>query len=220
MPQIRIYFRQTASALMDMLQPSQLGAVFVFGDKDHGSNLFDLFEAILPCLTPAQKTILDNSRFFTENKLLYSSFKPKVAETANFFPCDEILELEPPPHATLEKRREMEAKRLHALNRAWTPFISDHLTEDGLNIIALGRSHIYAARSLPENAHWPSTPGQRRPIRPFQEILTVALTHEAHIHPVHTHVMVAYNTPNVVALDEDVDLIRPLEPAGMPKMYY
>lgn len=218
--QIRSYFEQTASVLMSMLRPSQHGTVYIFGDKDHGANVFDMFEVILPCLSPAQKVLLENSRYFTETETLYRSFKTKFPDSTRFYPCDELLDLNPPSDATHDQRNEMESKRLHTLNRAWIPYISDHLTEDGLNIIALGRSHIYAARSLPENAAWPSTPGKRRPVRPFQQLMEVALSEEAHVHPVKTFVMVSYATPNVVASDEDADLKKPLEPAGMPKIYF
>ncbi len=203
----------SARALTQMFENP--GSIYVFGDERHGAQLFDLLDVILPTLSPAHKDLLHKSRFFTESAGAYVDFKKHMPVATDFIPLDDLLGLNPVAANSAEKY----AKRLHTLNNHWIPYIDDNLTARGLNIIALGRSHLYNARGLPEEAPWPSVGDQRTPVQPFQVALASALAAAVHDTPIKTFIFVSPDDPDKRFDAGDEDLVKPVTPT-LPRIFF
>jgi hypothetical protein len=154
--------------------------------------------------------VLRKSHYFTENAPLYRDFKRKMSPTTQFFPMDDLLRLNPTASNAAEKM----AKRLHTLNNHWIPFIEENLSTQGINIIALGRSHLFHALGVPEDADWPTANNVRTPVLPFQLALANHLGAE-----IKTFVVVGFNDRETFYDDADEDLVRPII-LDLPRIFF
>lgn len=199
-PTLKARFKVDGRILTKMFESP--GSVYIFGDAHHGSPLFTMLTVIWHVLTAAQKSILKKSHFFTEAGEAYESVQALMPGHGEFYPLDTILHLNP----TAATADEMMAKRFHMLNNHWAPYIAENLTTTGLNIVALGRSHLYPALGLPENAAWPPSRNRKTPAMAFQN----ALQAESADTKIETFVVVNPDDDTNLYNKADADLIRPV----------
>ena len=206
-PMLKNHYKIDSQILIKMFESP--GSIYVFGDPHHGTLLFQMLNIILPVLSPSQRRMLEKSHYFTEVSGSYEEFQDNMPHSTRFFPVDEILNLNP-----ASRNDEMMAKRFHMLNNHWSPFISAHLTKAGINIISLGRSHLYPAFGLPENSAWPIAGNRRTRAESFQHVFKTHIDKK-----IHTFVVVNPEDPHNLYSNEDKDLIRPIQ-ANIKKFFF
>jgi hypothetical protein len=179
------------------------GSIYVFGDKNHGTKLFEVLKIILPCLNPKQKSVLNKSHYFTETKSQFGDFLEHFTQPKpSLFPFDDLCSLNPPSR---DREAEYLAKRMDMANKRWSDFIAKHLTEEGVNFISVGRTHLYKIKGiLEEEEDW--TNNEKKVELPsFQDTLKLKLPTKT----IHSVIFVDFLQSHIVH-ENDEDIIKPV----------
>lgn len=210
MATIKSYLRANALKILNMLENPD--TIYVFGDGRHGESFFDLINGIWDCLSPRQKDLLENSHYFTETSSLFGKLHEKV-DSEHLFPVDDRLGLNPPVGASLAVKESFGMKRISVLNNHWPEFIEENLTSIGLNIVALGRTHLYEYMCVPESAEPPLN--VREHCSSFQDALAAALPEKT----IKTFALVDIIDPTVTYDISDTGIIKPVKALPLIFLY-
>ena len=134
------------------------GGFILFGDSHHGDLAFDFIEKIYPNLNASLKNILKNAHYFSENDYQMNDIM-KSGYGKKFVGLDDDVAVDP--------NNFDELKRNHQANQTWPEIILKNKTNKGINIISVGRSHLYSVKAKKGDSRL-----QR--VEPFQEILKKA----------------------------------------------
>ena len=113
----------------------------VFGDSHHGDLVFDFIIRIYPKLNENIKEIIKNANYFSENSYQMNEIKRRNYGKS-FIGLDDDTKL------NLNTYDEL--KRNHQANDKWSEIILKNRGE-GLNIISIGRSHLYSIKAKKES---------------------------------------------------------------------
>lgn len=131
------------------------GGFIIFGDSHHGDLVFDFIEKIYPNLNTPLKNILKNAHYFSENDYQMNNIMEN-GYGKKFIGLDDNVEVNPDDFDEL--------KRNHQANQTWPKIILNNKTNTGVNIISVGRSHLYSIKAKKDDSRL-----QR--VESFQEIL-------------------------------------------------
>ena len=131
------------------------GGFIIFGDSHHGDLVFDFIEKIYPNLNTSLKNILKNAHYFSENDYQMNDIMEN-GYGKKFIGLDDNVEV------NLDDFDEL--KRNHQANQTWPKIILNNKTNTGVNIISVGRSHLYSIKAKKDDSRL-----QR--VESFQEIL-------------------------------------------------
>lgn len=131
------------------------GGFIIFGDSHHGDLVFDFIEKIYPNLNTQLKNILKNAHYFSENDYQMNDIMEN-GYGKKFIGLDDNVEVNPDDFDEL--------KRNHQANQTWPKIILNNKTNTGVNIISVGRSHLYSIKAKKDDSRL-----QR--VESFQEIL-------------------------------------------------
>jgi len=125
------------------------GGVLILGDASHGDSLqeflLDSFFKELLDVNPDLKKIISTSVFFTEN--IYQTSKLHANNIGSVFVgLDDVCNINyGSTNSSMIKKRNLKA------HIKWSEIINNTMSEEKLNIICVGRSHIYNTKNIRKN---------------------------------------------------------------------
>ena len=123
------------------IEMNRKSGFIIFGDSHHGDLVFDYIIKIYPKLNDNIKEIIKNTSFFSENSYQMSEIKRR-----NYGKCFIGLD----DDTKLDLNTYDELKRNHESNYRWSEIILKNKGK-GLNIISIGRSHLYSIKAKKES---------------------------------------------------------------------
>lgn len=124
------------------IRKNNQGGFILFGDSHHGDLAFDFIVKMFPSLNKEFKSILKKAHYFSENAYQMNELKNK-GYGQKFIGLDDGTKVSAGKYDEL--------KRNHQANTTWPEIILNNLSP-GLNIISVGRSHIYAVKAKKEDS--------------------------------------------------------------------
>lgn len=125
------------------------GGVLILGDTSHGDSLQEFlltsFFTELLDANPDLKQIISSSVFFTEN--IYQTSKLHANKIGSaFIGLDDVCNINyGSTNSSMIKKRNYEA------HIKWSEIINNTMSKEKLNIICVGRSHIYNTKNIRKN---------------------------------------------------------------------
>ena len=136
------------------IRKNKNGGFIIFGDQHHGDLAFDFIVKMFPSLNKEFKSILKKAHYFSENGYQMNELKEN-GYGKKFIGLDDKTKV------NFDKYDEL--KRNHQANTEWPVIILDNLSPV-LNIISVGRSHLYAVKAKKEDS-------RLQKVSSFQDVL-------------------------------------------------
>lgn len=124
------------------IRKNKNGGFIIFGDSHHGNLAYEFIVKIFPSLNKEFKSILKKAHYFSENRNQMEELEEK-GYGQKFIGLDDGTDV------NLDTYDEL--KRNHQANTLWPKIIFNNLST-GLNIISVGRSHLYSVKAKKEDS--------------------------------------------------------------------
>lgn len=118
------------------------GGFILFGDAHHGDLAFDFIVNMFPSLNKEFKSMLKKAHYFSEKRYQMEKLEER-GYGQKFIGLDDGIKI--------SASKFDELKRNHQANTTWPEIILKN-ESPGLNIISVGRSHLYAVKAKKEDS--------------------------------------------------------------------